>query len=100
MQQWRAPGALERTLKLSFGEAPAARAARIVVGDQILHTWDLAKALGRPYTMDQDLASATLEMMQGLLKPENRGGAFAAEVACSEAAPVQDRLLAFSGRQP
>jgi uncharacterized protein (TIGR03086 family) len=102
MEQWRAPGALERTVRLPLGEAPAARVAGILVGDQILHTWDLAKALGRPYRLDEDLSAATLEMMQTILKPEFRGPgkAFGAEIPCPADAPVQARLLAFSGRQP
>src|SRR6266508_4015388 len=73
MQEWRAPGALEKTLKMPFGDMPGTMVASIVVGDQTIHTWDLAKALGRPYTMDEDLASATLQMMQQFDSPDMRG---------------------------
>ena len=102
MQEWRAPGALEKTLKMPFGDMPAAFAARIMVGDQLIHTWDLAKSLGRPYTMDEDLASATLQMMQENIGPDLRGPGrpFAAAVECPGSAPLQDRLVALAGRRP
>ena len=100
----RAPGALDQTIKLPFGEMPGSRAIGIVLADQMIHSWDLAKALGRPFTMDESMASATLQGLHGLLgsNPNARGEgrAFAEEVPCPESAPAQDRLLAFSGRRP
>ena len=102
MQAIRKPGALDQSIKLPFGEMPGNQAINIVIGDQSIHTWDLAKALGKPFSMDEDLASSILAMMHGLLTPDRRGPGkgFAEEVPCSENAPVQDRLMAFSGRQP
>jgi len=98
----REPGALDKTLKLPFGEMVGGQAINIVIGDQSIHTWDLAKALGKPYTMDDDLAHGILDMMHKLLQPGFRGEGkgFGEEVPCPESAPIQDRLLAFSGRQP
>ena len=102
MREWRAPGALEKTVKMPMGEMPGTFAVQIVTADQLIHTWDLAKALGRPYAMDPDLATATYEMARQNLGPEMRGPgtAFAAEVPCPETAPIHDRLVAFLGRQP
>jgi uncharacterized protein (TIGR03086 family) len=103
-QRLREPGALDRTIKIPFGEVPGQVAVRIVQTDQLLHSWDLAKALGRPYTIDETLAAETLRGMHQLLgqNPNARGEgrAFGAEVPCPENAPVQDRLVAFAGRQP
>ena len=102
MQTIQRPGALDQTIKLPAGEMPGAQAINIVIGDQSIHTWDLAKALGRPFTMDEEIASGILAMLHQILTPDRRGPGkgFAEEVACPENAPVQDRLLAFSGRQP
>jgi|SRR5581483_2176603 len=102
MKEWRAPGVLERTITLRLGPVPASRAIWILIADQALHTWDLAKALGRPYTMPADLAATLLDLMQQWLKPEMRGPgkAFGPEVPCPEDAPIQDRAVAFAGRQP
>lgn len=100
----RAPGALDKSLKLPFGEMPGVRAIRIALADQLIHSWDLSKAIGRPFTMDESLATATLEGVRQLVagNPNARGEgrAFATEVPCPDDAPIQDRLLAFSGRQP
>ncbi len=102
MKEWRAPGALDKTIKLQFGPVPASIAIWILIADQLLHTWDLSKALGRPYTMPDDVSTKILGLMQQMLKPEMRGPgkAFGLAVACPEDAPVQDRLAAYSGRQP
>jgi uncharacterized protein (TIGR03086 family) len=99
---WQTPGALERTLKLPMGEMPAAMALTINLGDQLLHTWDLARALSRPYAMDPESAEGVLTLLQQIVQPQFRGPGkgFAAEVPCPADAMVQDRLLAFSGRQP
>jgi uncharacterized protein (TIGR03086 family) len=100
----RAPGALDKTLKLPFGEMPAQRGIGIALADQMIHTWDLSKALGRPYTMDETLATMVLRGMHELIaaNPNARGEgrAFGLEVPCSESASAQDRLVAFAGRQP
>jgi uncharacterized protein (TIGR03086 family) len=100
----RVPGALDKMLKLPFGEMPGNQALGIVIGDQSIHTWDLAKAVGKPYTMNEQVASSVLAMMHQLIaanpaaRGEGRG--FGNEVPCPADAPIQDRLIAFSGRQP
>jgi uncharacterized protein (TIGR03086 family) len=102
MRGWRTPGALDRTLTMPWGQMPATLGAQLVVGDHLIHTWDLSRALGRTYVMDEELANATLGMMERILTPELRaaGAGFGAAVPCPEDAPVQDRLLALSGRRP
>lgn len=98
----RRPGALDQTIKLPFGEMPGSQAIGIAIGDQSIHTWDLGKALGQPHTIDEGVATDVLAMLHQILTPDRRGAGkgFAEEVAWAENAPAQDRLLAFSGRQP
>lgn len=100
----KVPGALDKTLTLPFGEMPGQRAVGIALADQLIHTWDLSKALGKPYAMDETLATMVLRGMHELISanPNARGEGrpFAAEVPCAENAPAQDRLVAFAGRQP
>lgn len=102
MDGWRALGALERTLPLPFADIPASVGINIYLMDQLIHTWDLARALGSEYLMDADLAEVALETVKQTLRPEFRGpgGPFGPEIACATDAPVQERLLAFTGRQP
>jgi uncharacterized protein (TIGR03086 family) len=99
---WREPGALDRTLATNIRDMPAALATRIVIGDSLLHAWDLARALGRDVTMPPDLADAQLEMMQQYYDPATRGPGrgFALAVDWPSDAPVEERLVALSGRDP
>ncbi len=97
---WRSPGALERTLTLPFGQMPGAQAIGFNIGDQLVHTWDLAKATGRDRTLDPEVAAAVLERARQTLSPEMRGPGrpFGPEMPCPEDAPLSDRLAAFLGR--
>jgi uncharacterized protein (TIGR03086 family) len=99
---WRAPGALERTLRLPMGEVPATTGIGMIFVDQLIHTWDLAKATGRPYRLDDDLATTALELARQRVTPDRRGPGkpYGPEVPCASDAPPQDRLAAFLGRQP
>ncbi|MCC6177599.1 MAG: TIGR03086 family protein [Chloroflexi bacterium] len=97
-----APGALEKSVQMPFGALPAGQAAGIILADQLLHTWDLGKALGRPHAIDAGLAADVLQMMEGLLQPGFRGPGrpFGEIVECPADASIQDRLVAFAGRRP
>jgi uncharacterized protein (TIGR03086 family) len=99
---WREPGALDRTLATNIRDMPAALATRIVIGDSLLHAWDLAHALGRDVSMPTDLADAQLTMMQEYYDPAARGPGkgFALAVECPADASVEARLVALSGRDP
>lgn len=102
MNAWREPGALDRTLATTIRDMPAALATRIVIGDSLLHGWDLARARGNEVTMPEDLAEAQLTMMQQYYDPATRGPGrgFDLAVEWPADAPVQERLLALSGRSP
>ena len=65
-----------------------------------VHTWDLVRALGRPFPMDDEVAERGLAFMQQGLTDDNRGDAFAAPVEAAADAPAYDRLVAFAGRDP
>jgi uncharacterized protein (TIGR03086 family) len=102
MAAWRAPGALDRTVKLAAGEMPGHAAVGVQAVDQLQHVWDLCKATGRPYPLDPALATTALEMSRQRIGPDRRGPGkpFGPEVPCAADAPAQDRLAAFLGRQP
>ena len=100
MQGWRTADWQDMTLALPFSELPAAIGVRVFVGDALIHSWDLATALGQPFTIDDDLASAQLEMMERFYNPDNRGPAASFDLAtpCPPDATATDRLIALSGR--
>src|SRR3954467_600260 len=60
------PGAQERTVHLSFGDFPGAEYLSQVTTDVIIHTWDLARALG----MDDDLGAGLVAFADAYLAPQ------------------------------
>jgi uncharacterized protein (TIGR03086 family) len=68
--------------------------------DQLLHGWDLAKATGQDATMPDGLAEAAYEIVHGRFTDEERKGIFGPEVAVPATASAQDKLLAYTGRDP
>ncbi len=100
MDGWRTADWQDMTLALPFSQLPAAIGVRVFVGDALIHSWDLATALGRPFRIDDDLAATQLEMMQRFYDADNRGpdAAFDLAKACPPDASAGDRLIALSGR--
>jgi uncharacterized protein (TIGR03086 family) len=84
------PGVVEKT-------GPA---LGIAFSDMLLHGWDVARATGQDTTMPDGLADAAYRMVHGRFTDEQRAGLFEPEVPVGDDAPPQDRLLAYTGRQP
>ncbi|GAB3812003.1 TIGR03086 family metal-binding protein [Micromonospora zhanjiangensis] len=101
------PAVPERTLvlpeisdRLTF---PAAQAIGFHFIDYVVHGWDLARALGRPYELDPELAPAALAVARQVPDGERRlrpGASFAPGLPVSPDAPVLDQILALLGRSP
>ena len=90
MRAFGEPGVVERT-------GPA---LGIAFADQLLHGWDLARATGQDAAMPDGLAEAAYEMIHGRFTDHQRRGVFGPEVPVADDAPPQDRLLAYTGREP
>jgi len=74
---------------------------RFVNPDVLLHTWDLARALGVDDHLDPADVHEVFETAKGYPSDAMRGrGVFGPEVDIADDAPEQDRLLAFTGRDP
>jgi uncharacterized protein (TIGR03086 family) len=72
----------------------------IAFSDQLVHGWDLAKATGQDATMPEGLPEAAYEMIHGRLTDEQRKGVFKPELPVAPDASAQDKLLAYTGRDP
>jgi uncharacterized protein (TIGR03086 family) len=81
---------------------PATAAIGMIFVDQLIHTWDLAKALGRGDALPDDLAMAALANAQQRMTPDRRGPGkpYGPEIQVAADAPIQDRLAGFLGRRP
>ncbi len=94
-----APGAMEVTCHLSFGEFPGSVYAGQLFLDLLIHGWDIAVGTGQDTRLDPELVDACYERaMEG--KEEIRAsGAFGTEQPVAAAANLQTKLLALLGRQ-
>jgi len=99
MDAFRQPGAMDKIVKLPFGEMPAGVALDIAIFDVATHACDIAHATGRTVT-DTELLEAALAMGQQMVGPELRApGIFDDEQPAAASASPQDKLLAFAGRK-
>ncbi len=94
------PGALERTVHLSFGDTPAEEYAWQLVADHVVHSWDLAVAIGGDRTIDDDLVAACTGWWQAWEEGYRGAGAVGDRVVVPSTASAQDRLIASFGRDP
>ncbi|MGI8521843.1 MAG: maleylpyruvate isomerase N-terminal domain-containing protein [Nocardioides sp.] len=89
MQAWEDAGDAEVPM------GPDWQTAEIAV-----HTFDLARTLGRPTTdLDREVAERGLALMQANLTDDQRGDAFAAEKQAPEGADGYQRIAAYAGRE-
>jgi uncharacterized protein (TIGR03086 family) len=72
----------------------------IAFNDQLVHGWDLARATEQDARMPEGLAEAAYGMIYGRLTDEQRKGMFKPAIDVPDDASPQDKLLAYTGRQP
>jgi uncharacterized protein (TIGR03086 family) len=94
------PGATARTVHLSFGDFSAEEYAWQVLADHVVHTWDLAVAIGAPRELEPRLVEVTAGWWEAWEDTYRGAGAVGPTVALPESASRQDRLVASFGRDP
>ncbi len=72
----------------------------IAFADQLLHGWDLAQATGQDTRMPPGLPEAAFEMIHGRFTDDQCKGVFKPAVDVGPDASAQEKLLAYTGRQP
>jgi uncharacterized protein (TIGR03086 family) len=98
---WHVPGAFDGERTLPFGTFPADATAMMNLSEVVVHTWDIALALGAHATIDATVAEMLLAFYEPMsLDPYRAHGAFGAEISTDSDAPASDRLLALLGRRP
>jgi uncharacterized protein (TIGR03086 family) len=99
LASWRAPGAFDGARTFPFGTFPADAAAMMNLSEVVVHTWDIATALGAGATIDPNVAAMLDEFYASISLDAYRAhGAFGAEIRVDAGAPAADRLLAQLGR--
>jgi uncharacterized protein (TIGR03086 family) len=72
----------------------------ICTPDVLVHTWDLARAIGLDETLDADEVHRYVEGMEPIDQLLRESGQYGPRVPVSDGADEQTRLIAFLGRQP
>ena len=72
----------------------------LLIGDVLIHAWDLARAIGADDTLPPAAVEATMLGLSRMPQEQMRGAMFAAAVEVDDDASAQDKLIAFSGRRP
>lgn len=99
MAAFALPGAMEKIVKLPFGEMPAGVALNIAIFDVATHSVDLARATGQ-HVSDTEMLEGALDLGRQMVGPDLRTpGIFGAEQTSTDKASAEDRLLAFAGRK-
>lgn len=93
------PGALERTVQLSYGETACTAYCAQMVSDLVVHAWDLARAIGADERLPDDLVTFTVREVGPYSADLEKSGLFAAPVEAPPGADVQTKLLALLGRR-
>ncbi len=97
---WAEPGATEGNTGLAGGSMPARMIGMMMVGELVVHGWDLARATGQTIDTDPATLATAHEMASAMGEQGRQMGAFGAEVELPESAPMLDRVLGLSGRNP
>ncbi len=92
------PGMLERVVQLSSGPASVARYCDEVGTDTLVHTWDLARAIGADETLPPDLVEDAIRVVEPWVSPDGVPGVLAAPIPVADDADPQTALLAMLGR--
>lgn len=96
------PGAADAICHHPAQDMPGSEFIWRRVRDTLIHTWDLARALGSDEQLDPDLVALTWAQVQPAAPALAGSGVFGAGAsgALADDAPVQDRLLDALGRRP
>ena len=93
------PGAMDRTVHLSFGDFPGREYAMQLFADHLIHAWDLARAIRADERLDAELVEACTTWFAAMEDAYRSAGAIAERPPVPDGADAQTRLLAMFGRQ-
>ncbi|NGO79371.1 TIGR03086 family protein [Streptomyces sp. YC504] len=99
-ESWRDPAAWEGFTKAGGVDLPAPVAAQVAMNELVLHGWDLARATGQSYRPDAASLKVSYDMVAATPDGPEREGLFGPTVPVPDSAPLLDRVLGLSGRDP
>ncbi|AZM56675.1 TIGR03086 family protein [Streptomyces sp. WAC 01529] len=96
---FREPGALERSVHLSFGDTPAIFYCAQMTTDLVVHAWDLSRAIGAEETLPRGLVDFSVREISPYAAELEKSGLFDPPVEPPPGADAQTKLLCLVGRR-
>ena len=93
------PGAMERTVHLSFGDFSGGDYLDQLTADHLVHGWDLAKATSGQENLDPELIEHVYKWAAPIEDVLKGSGAYGEKIETPEGADMQTKLLAVFGRR-
>ncbi len=81
-------------------ELPASMIGGMVVGEIVVHGWDLARATGQDVEWPVDLLEYLHNEVEKTADMGREMGVYGAPVPVADTAPILDRVLGLTGRDP
>jgi uncharacterized protein (TIGR03086 family) len=97
---WAEPGAWDGETGLAGGSSPAPVIGKMMIGELVVHGWDLARATGQDLACDGDLAGTVYECVVMFAEQGREYHIFGEPVEVPDTASVLAKALALSGRDP
>ncbi|MFH8470087.1 TIGR03086 family metal-binding protein [Streptomyces sp. NPDC017991] len=99
-EAWRDPAAWTGQTRAGGVDLPGEIAGIVATDELVVHGWDLARATGQEYVPDEAALRAAYGMLAASVDEPSRGSIFGPVVAVPEGAPLLDRVIGLSGRDP
>ena len=100
-EAWRDPGAWTGMTRAGGIDLPGAVAGAVVADELVIHGWDLARATGQEYDPDPAALQASYGLLAASAEESDRDeGMFGPVVPVPADAPLLDRAVGLSGRDP
>jgi uncharacterized protein (TIGR03086 family) len=100
---WNDPQAWDGMTKAGGLDLPAEMAGVIALDEIVVHGWDVARSSGQAYDVEPDLLEAVHGFVAPLADPDPpmpREGLFGPPVPVPADAPLLDRVVGLTGRDP
>ncbi|MFJ2950195.1 TIGR03086 family metal-binding protein [Streptomyces sp. NPDC087226] len=98
---WRDPEAWTGMTRAGGLDLPGGVAGAVTADELVIHGWDLARATGQPYEPDPAALQAAHDfLLAAAAESDGGGGIFGPVVPVPPTAPLLDRTIGLSGRDP
>lgn len=101
VEAWAAPEAWEGMTEVGGVRLPGEVCGLVGLNELVVHGWDLHRATGRPWSVDEQTLAVLEAFLAGFEVPDDvDDGPFGRPVAVPDGSTMLDRVVARTGRDP